>query len=194
MCVRAQLLQLCLTLCDPLDCSPPDSSAHGILQARILEWLPFPSPGDLPNPGIKPTAPAEQTGSVPLNHWVPLRDIQEVTFHVSTLGGNLCLRWSRWSWGLSLTNTGQREGSFLWREDGVLEQQSSRCGPKPEHRLRTCFKCNIWAHLSLPTPKPASTPTPRGIPGDSVVKNAPANAGDTGSIPDGERSHMPWSN
>ena len=139
--MHAKSLQSCPTLCDPMDCSPPGSSVHGILQARILEWLPFPSPGDLPNPGIKPTAPAEQTGSVPLNHWVPLRDIQEVTFHVSTLGGNLCLRWSRWSWGLSLTNTGQREGSFLWREDGVLEQQSSRCGPKPEHRLRTCFKC-----------------------------------------------------
>ena len=31
--------QLCLTLCGPTDCSPPGSSAHGILQARILEWL-----------------------------------------------------------------------------------------------------------------------------------------------------------
>ena len=28
----------CLTLCDPMDCSPPGSSVHGILQARILEW------------------------------------------------------------------------------------------------------------------------------------------------------------
>ena len=32
------LAQLCLTLCDPTDCSPPDSSVHGILQARILQW------------------------------------------------------------------------------------------------------------------------------------------------------------
>ena len=31
--------QLCLTICNPMDCSPPDSSLHGILQARILEWL-----------------------------------------------------------------------------------------------------------------------------------------------------------
>ena len=29
----------CLTLCDPVDCSPPGSSVHGILQARILEWV-----------------------------------------------------------------------------------------------------------------------------------------------------------
>ena len=31
--------QLCLTLCEPMDCSPPGSSFHGILQARILEWV-----------------------------------------------------------------------------------------------------------------------------------------------------------
>ena len=34
---------LCPTLCDPLDCSPPGSSVHGILQARILEWIAMPS-------------------------------------------------------------------------------------------------------------------------------------------------------
>ena len=31
-------LQLCPTLSDPMDCSPPDSSVHGIFQARVLEW------------------------------------------------------------------------------------------------------------------------------------------------------------
>ena len=35
--------QLCLTLCDPVDCIPPGSSVHGILQARILEWVTIPS-------------------------------------------------------------------------------------------------------------------------------------------------------
>ena len=38
-------VQSCLTLCDPTDNIPPGSSVHGILQARILEWEPFPSPG-----------------------------------------------------------------------------------------------------------------------------------------------------
>ena len=52
------MAQTCLNLCDPMDCSPPGSSVHGILQARILEWLPFPSPGDLPDPGIEPASPA----------------------------------------------------------------------------------------------------------------------------------------
>ena len=35
----AKLLQSCPTLCDPLDCSPPGSSVHGISQSRILEWV-----------------------------------------------------------------------------------------------------------------------------------------------------------
>ena len=48
--------QLCPTLCLPMDYSLPGSSVHGVLQARILEWLPFPSPGDLLNPGIKPVS------------------------------------------------------------------------------------------------------------------------------------------
>ena len=43
MCVHAQLLQPCLTLCDPMDCSLQDFSVHGILQARILEWVAMPS-------------------------------------------------------------------------------------------------------------------------------------------------------
>ena len=42
-CMRAKSLQSCPTLCDPMDCSPPGSSVHGILQARILEWVAVPS-------------------------------------------------------------------------------------------------------------------------------------------------------
>ena len=38
-CMRVQSLQSCLTLCNPMDGGPPDSSVHGILQARILEWV-----------------------------------------------------------------------------------------------------------------------------------------------------------
>jgi len=41
-CVRAKSLYLCLTLCNPMDCSLPDSSVHGILQAWILEWVAMP--------------------------------------------------------------------------------------------------------------------------------------------------------
>ena len=38
----ALITQACPTLCDPLDCNPPGSSVHGILQARILKWVAFP--------------------------------------------------------------------------------------------------------------------------------------------------------
>ena len=37
--MHAKSLQLCLILCDPMDCSPPDFSVHGILQARLLQWV-----------------------------------------------------------------------------------------------------------------------------------------------------------
>ena len=52
------VIQSCPTLCDHLDCSPPGTSVHGILQARILEWVTMTSPRDRPNPGIEPTSPA----------------------------------------------------------------------------------------------------------------------------------------
>ena len=45
-----------LCLFGPKDCSLPGSPVHGIFQARILEWLPLPTPGDLPNPRIEPTS------------------------------------------------------------------------------------------------------------------------------------------
>ena len=51
--------QLCLTLCDPMNL--PGSCVHRILQERIWSGLPFPSPGGLPDPGIRPaslTSPA----------------------------------------------------------------------------------------------------------------------------------------
>ena len=55
-CTCAKSLQLCPTLCDPMDYSPSGSSVHGILQARILEWDATSSPGDLPDPGIEPAS------------------------------------------------------------------------------------------------------------------------------------------
>ena len=96
--------QSCLTLCNPMDCSPPGFSVHGdspgqytgvgshaLFQGifltqglnpgllhcrrvlyhlshqgspRTLEWAAYPSPGDLPDPGIEPGSPAVQVGSL----------------------------------------------------------------------------------------------------------------------------------
>ena len=46
-----------------MDCSPPGSSVHGILQARALEWAAI-SPGDPPDPGIEPRSPALQADTL----------------------------------------------------------------------------------------------------------------------------------
>ena len=59
-----QSLQSCLTFCDPMDCSPPTSLVHGSLWARILECLPCPPPGCLPDRGIKPISPVLQADSL----------------------------------------------------------------------------------------------------------------------------------
>ena len=55
--------QSCLTVCNPMNCGSPGFSVHVISQARIVNGLPFPSPGDLPNPGIKSGSPALQADS-----------------------------------------------------------------------------------------------------------------------------------
>ena len=70
-CLCAQSLQLNLTFCNPMVPSPPGSCVHGILQARILEWVACSSSGDFPHPGIEdlsPISPAFQADSLPLNH------------------------------------------------------------------------------------------------------------------------------
>ena len=60
----SEVAQLCSTLCDPMDCSPPGSSVHGILQARILEWVAISFSRDLPNPGIEPRSPTLQADAL----------------------------------------------------------------------------------------------------------------------------------
>ena len=55
--------QSCLTLCDPMNCSLPDSSLHGISPQEYWSGLPFPFPGDIPYPGIELGSPALQADS-----------------------------------------------------------------------------------------------------------------------------------
>ena len=58
--VEVKFTQSCPTLCDPVD-----YTVHGILQARILQWVAVPSPGYLPNPGIEPRSPTLRANSLP---------------------------------------------------------------------------------------------------------------------------------
>ena len=81
--------QSCLTLCDPMDCSLPGSSVHGILQARILEWVTISSSEGLPDPRIEPAFPVSSAlaggffstwGALSLEY--PFREIKtiQITF------------------------------------------------------------------------------------------------------------------
>ena len=71
---EAKVAQLCPTLCDTMGCSPPGSLSMEFSRQEYLSGLPFPSPGDLPNPGIKSRSPKLQTDSLLLSHqWSPCR-------------------------------------------------------------------------------------------------------------------------
>ena len=70
---ESEVAQSCLTLCDPRDCSPPGSSVHGIVQARILEWVTISFSRDLPTKRSNPR----------LQHW------QADSFH--------CATWEAWA-------------------------------------------------------------------------------------------------
>ena len=63
--VKVLVAQLCPTLYYPTDCSPPGSSAHGFLQARILEWVAVSFSRGSPDPGIKPGFPALEADCLP---------------------------------------------------------------------------------------------------------------------------------
>ena len=56
--------QSCLTRCDLMDCSPPGSSGHGILQVRILEWIAIPFSRGSSQPRIEPRSPPLKADSL----------------------------------------------------------------------------------------------------------------------------------
>ena len=62
---KSEVTQSRPTLCDPMDCSLPGSSVHGISREEYWSGLPFPSPGDLPDPGVEPESLALQADALP---------------------------------------------------------------------------------------------------------------------------------
>ena len=57
--------QLCLTICDPVDCSPPGPLSMGLSRQEYWSGLQYPSPGNLPDLGIEPGSPTLQADSLP---------------------------------------------------------------------------------------------------------------------------------
>ena len=68
--VQGSVAQPCLTLCNPMDCSPPGSLFHRIFQARILDWVAISySSGHLPDQGVEPMSPALAGGFFTTEPW-----------------------------------------------------------------------------------------------------------------------------
>ena len=109
-CVIVLIAQSCLTLCSPTDCSSPGSSVHGILQAGILEGLPCPPPGHLPDPRIEPS---------PLHcRQILYHSVESIACHVDpTPEGSFMCMWAHKS---------STSGSSPWE---------SCCGPFPKSLL-----------------------------------------------------------
>ena len=104
--------QLCPTLCDPVDCSPPGSSVHGDSPGKSC-----PSPGDRPNPGIEPRPPALEVGSLPSEpqgkpnlYWrVLISAAQETVPGVGPGGPTLICQFTH-----PPPNPCPREGAWVW--------------------------------------------------------------------------------
>ena len=113
-------LKWCLTLCDRMDSSPPGSSIHGHFQARILDWVWFPSPGNLLGPGIKLVTPALTGG---FSSTEPPGKPREDTIAAAQFPCCVWLSVATWTvtigllcpWGLPGKNTGMGYHFLLWR-------------------------------------------------------------------------------
>ena len=79
--------QLCPILFDPMDCSPPGSSVHGILQARILEWVAISFSRGSSDPGVEPRSPRLQADSLPSEpHFIVCGETQPVGWRAGGQG------------------------------------------------------------------------------------------------------------
>ena len=123
-CVHAQSLGCIQLFCDPVNCSPPGSSVHGILQARILEWVAISFSRGSSSPRDQPVSPALQVDSLPLSR---LRS--PITFV------SFCKKLAFGGWGLHLSAC------------GILVPQP---GIKPRALAVRALSLNYWTTREFP--------------------------------------------
>ena len=126
-CMLAKSLQSCPALCHPMDCSPPGSCVHGILQARILEWGAMPSSRGSSRP----------------------RDLTHISF-VSSIGSGfftISAIWEVPSIIKLISSTGKGLAVLLVAPDKRLDF-SSLGAPQLLHKHAACTT-TTWTHLSI---------------------------------------------
>ena len=90
---ESEVAQSCPTLSDPMDCSPPGSSVHGIFQARVLEWVPLPYPGFVGDMQSVPVGNQLNTCLLLCSR----SDQGAGLGHVSVRGFRACFTWCSWA-------------------------------------------------------------------------------------------------
>ena len=119
----------CPALCNLLDCSLPGSSVRGISKTRILEWITFSSPGNIPDPGIEPASPVTPALEI---HWTTWEALC-VMYQFSSVQSLSCARFFEIPWSaarhasLSFTNS--------WR---LLKLMSIRSVMPSNHLILCC--------------------------------------------------------
>ena len=153
--------QLCLTLRDPTDCSPPGSSIHGIFQARALEW------GAIAFWSLALGLNKSSVPDVAIRPWVPNR-LRLSWWRICL--GSLSAMQETWVRSLGCEDPLEKgkaaHSSILaWRIPWTIQSMGSQ---RVGHN---------WATFTFPTPNLV-----HGLPRWLSVKNPPARAGDEGSI------------
>ena len=181
----SEVAQSCLTLWDPVDCSPPGSSVHGILQQEYWSGLPFPSPGDLPDPGIEPRSPALQADALTseppgkffalgslkmwLSSWISLFNQVKVKWKSPVMSDTLWPLGLYTPWNSPGQNTRVDSHSLL---QGIFSTQGLNPGLPHCRRILyplshqgspfsskgeklTAFPCQVSGYKKLPTEQPS---------------------------------------
>ena len=140
-----------------MDCSPPGSSVHGILQARTLEWVAIPFSRDLPDPGIEPGSPALHADSLPTDPLgKPTSESNPSTFHFHALEKEMATHSNVLAWRIP----------GMGEPGGLPSMGSHRVGHDWSDLAAAAAARFIWASLVAPTGKESA-----------------CNAGDLGSMP-----------
>ena len=170
----AKPLQSCPTLCDPMDCSPPGSSVHGILQARILGWVAFPFSRGSSQPRDR-TQVSHIAGRF-FTSWATREALLLgkgciIYFTMYLIFRFLLSLLKLWWNTCKIYHPNFLKSIVQWRE-----VHSPSCATVTTIYFQKSIhiaKLKFWDFLD-----------------DPVVKNPPTNAGDTGSIPVLGRFHM----